>query len=145
LGAQVDQFEQKMNVAAEDAARAAAPVFVSAVRQMSFADAKGVLYGGETAATDYFREQTSSTLRAKYSGIVSKHMNSLGVVRKYSDLSARYNMIPLVPKLTFDPEEYVTDQALDGLFTVLATEEQKIRENPAARTTALLRKVFGAR
>ena len=145
LGKQVDLFEQKMNVAAEDAARAAAPIFVDAVKQMSFADAKAILYGSNTAATDYFRERTSETLRAQYSGVVATHMNSLGVVRKYNDLMARYNMIPLVPKPTFDPEEYVTDQALNGLFAVLATEEQKIRENPAARTTALLRQVFGSR
>jgi len=145
LGTQVDLFEQKMNDAAEDAARAAAPIFVEAVKQMSFADAKAILHGGNTAATDYFREKTSETLRARYSPVVVKHMNSLGVVRKYNELMGRYNRIPLVPKPKFNPEEYVTEQALNGLFAVLATEEQKIRENPAARTTQLLRKVFGAR
>jgi len=145
LGTQVDQFEQTMNEAAENAARTAAPVFVDAIKQMSFTDAKAILNGGNTAATDYFRQRTSGALRTRYSSVVSKHMNSLGAVRKYNDLVSRYNMIPLVPKATFDPEAYVTDQALDGLFTVLATEEQKIRENPAARTTALLRQVFGSR
>ena len=143
MGEYVDKFEAKMNQSAELAAREAAPVFFDAIKDMSFADAKAILQGEPTAATDYFRGKTSATLKARYQPIVTEQMESLGTVKLYNDLETKYNKIPFVPKTTMSAEDYVTDQALNGLFTVLAQEERKIRENPAARTTELLRSVFG--
>ena len=143
LGAQVDTFEQKMNQAAELAAREATPVFVNAIRQMTFEDANNILRGHDTAATDYFRQKTAVALKQRYLPIVSGQMQQLGAVKLYKDLEQKYNQLPFVPRTTVSVEDYVTDRALAGLFTVLATEEQKIRQDPAARTTALLRQVFG--
>jgi hypothetical protein len=143
LGQQVDLFEAKMNEAAEQAAAQAAPIFVDAITQMSFADAKGILQGGPTAATDYFRSKTSDRLTELYRPIVQQKLTEVGAVKVYQNLLGRYNQIPLVPKPQFTPDAYVTGKGIDGLFTVLAGEERKIRENPAARTTELLRTVFG--
>ena len=143
LGAQVDSFEQKMNEAAELAAREATPVFLDAIRQMTFEDANNILRGHDTAATDYFREKTAAALKQRYLPIVSGQMQQLGAVKVYKDMETKYNQLPFVPKTTVSVEDYVTDKALAGLFTVLAAEEQKIRQDPAARTTALLRQVFG--
>jgi hypothetical protein len=145
LGAKVDDFEKKMNEAAEKAAAEALPVFVDAVRDMTFEDARQILRGGGSAATDYFRRKTTAPLSAKYAPIVRRNTERVGAVRRYNELMERYRKIPLVPKPKFDLDEYVTRKALEGLFTVLAEEERKIRENPAARTTELLRKVFGSR
>jgi hypothetical protein len=145
LGAKVDDFERKMNEAAEKAAVEAVPVFAGAIRDMTFEDARRILKGGGSAATDYFRRKTTATLSAKYTPIVRRSTERVGAVRRYNEIMERYRKIPLVPKPKFDLDEYVTRKALEGLFTVLAEEERKIRENPAARTTELLRKVFGAR
>jgi len=142
FGGRVDAFERRMNEAAERAAREATPIFVDAIKQMTFRDAKEILRGEKTAATDYFRDKTTDPLTGLYRPVVKKHMDALGVVELYNRLLARYLKIPLVPKPTVSLEEYITAKALAGLFHVVAEEEQKIRENPAARTTALLRKVF---
>ncbi len=143
LGGQLDSLETRMNRAAEKAAAEATPVLVDAISSMSFADAREVLSGGDTAATDYLRGATSGELRTRYSPIVDKQLQDLGVVQLYESLHDRYQRIPMMPALDFTPRDYVTDRALDGLFKLLADEEKRIRENPAARTTALLRKVFG--
>lgn len=145
LGGQVDILELKMNQAAEEAAAGAAEVFVGVIQQMTFEDARAILAGGDTAATDYLREKTYDPLKARYAPIVQKHMNSLGAVRKYKELVQQYEALPFTPKVDLDIENYVSEAALDGLFKVLAGEERKIRENPAARTTELLRKVFGTK
>ena len=143
MGAQVDHFEAKMNEAAEQAAGQATTVFVNAVRQMTITDAKKILQGKDTAATEYFRKKTEVELTARFEPIVSKHMQQVGAVDAYNRLIDRYHAIPLVPRANFDAEDYVTEQALNGLFLVISDEERKIRENPAARTTELLRRVFG--
>jgi len=143
LGGQVDAFERKMNEAAESAASQAAPIFINAIKNMTFADAKGILSGPDTAATDYFRAKTSQALTALYLPVVKTKMRELGVMKAYDDLLAEYLRLPLVPKPTVSIEQYVTDKGLAGLFNVLGEEERQIRENPAARTTALLRRVFG--
>jgi hypothetical protein len=144
LGSLVDDFESKMNLAAEQAAAQATPVFVGAIRQMTFADAKNILSGKETAATDYFREKTSAQLRDLYKPIVATYTAQSGAARAYKALVERYNQIPLVPKpQSASLDDYVTDKAIGGLFSVLANEEAKIRKDPAARTTQLLRTVFG--
>ncbi|MCY2931157.1 MAG: DUF4197 domain-containing protein [Planctomycetota bacterium] len=144
MGAQVDAFERKMNDAAEAAATQAAPIFVDAIRQMSFADARAILTGPDTAATDYFRAKTSASLKALYQPVVTARMRELGVVATYDGLLAKYAAIPLTTKPALPRiEDYVTDRALEGLFKIVAQEEQQIRHNPAARTTALLQRVFG--
>lgn len=142
MGGLVTQFESKMNLAAEHAAQQAAPVFVDAVKQMTFADAKAILHGEGSAATDYFKKRTGAELTALYKPIAAKYMNQVGAVRSYNDLMARYNRIPFAPKPKFTLDDYVADKAVTGLFTVLAQEERKIRKNPAARTTELLKRVF---
>ena len=141
----ITRFEDKMNEAAEHAAANAVPVFVDAIRAMTFQDAKAILKGEGSAATDYFREKTSARLREIYAPIVKGRMDDVGAVRSYNDLMDRYSKIPFLPKPKFTLEDYVTDSAIRGLFDMLADEEQKIRQDPAARTTELLKKVFGSR
>ena len=145
LGAQVAAFEGKMNQAAEQAAGKAVPVFMDAIRQMSIADAKQILSGGESAATNYFKSKTGAKLQEMYRPIATKYMEKVGVVSSYNQLLARYEKIPFLPRPKFSMEDYISKKGVDGLFTVLAEEEGKIRSNPAARTTELLRKVFGAK
>jgi Protein of unknown function (DUF4197) len=142
FGGQVDAFEVGMNRAAERASAEAEPVLIDAVSQMSLTDAMGILQGGDTAATDYFRGKTSDTLRAKFTPIIKEKMGQVGLYNQYNQLMSSYTSLPLVNKPSFDLDTYVADQGLDGLFTVLAQEEQSIRSNPAARTTELLKKVF---
>lgn len=144
LGGQVDQFETSMNRAAEQAAAKAAPVFLDAIRKMTFADAKKILSGNKTAATDYFRDKTTVDLTTMYKPIVNQTMEKVGAVGLYNSMMQSYLKIPLVKKPQFNLDEYVTGKALKGLFTVVADEEEKIRNNPAARTSALLRKVFAS-
>jgi hypothetical protein len=143
MGGQYDQLELAMNRAAERAAGEATDVFVDAVTQMTFADAREILQGNETAATNYFRDKTSDRLRTRFSPIVDQKMQEVGLARLYQDLVNRYRAIPLVPKVDLDLNSYVTVNALKGLFTVLGQEEQKIRSDPAARVTPLLKRVFG--
>jgi hypothetical protein len=142
LGQQVDLFEQKMNEAAESAAAQAAPVFLDAIGQMSFADARQILGGDQTAITDYFREKTLAQLAELYTPVVREHMNQVGAVNQYNTIVGRYQQIPFVPQIDFSPDAYVTEQALKGLFASLAEVERDIRTNPAARTTDLLKRVF---
>lgn len=143
LGGLVDNLEAKMNEGAEQAAAQAAPIFVGAIRQMTFADARQILDGADTAATDYFREKTGPQLRELYKPVVARNLEQVGAAKAYGDLMGRYNALPLVPKVSFTLEEYVTRKGVDGLFTVLAAEEKRIRQDPAARTTELLKRVFG--
>ncbi len=143
LGSQVDSLEKKMNEGAEMAAKSAGPVFLDAIKGMSFSDAKSILSGNDTAATDFFRAKTSDRLKAQYAPIIKKELDQVGAAKLYGALSQKYNLIPLVPKVNANLEDYVTQKALDGLFLVIADEEKKIRQDPAARTTELLRKVFG--
>ena len=143
LSRQVDSFELAMNRAAERASGEAVDVLVGSIRRMTWQDALGILNGGRSAATDYFRRSTSAELRTRFSPIVESSMQRVGVVRIYGELESAYSSLPLAPRVRFDLEGYVTDRAIDGLFVVLAQEEARIREDPAARTTALLREVFG--
>ena len=110
---------------------------------MTFSDATRILEGGDTAATDYFREATTDELTEAFQPIVTQSMESIGVTRQYKVLAGRYNALPFVKSQAFDLDRYVVDKSLDGLFYVLAQEEHKIRTDPAARVTDLLRTVFG--
>ena len=143
LGGQVDKVKAKMNRAAELAAAKAAPVFIDAIRNMSFKDAKRILKGDNTAATDYFRSETSDELEKRFSPIAKEQMNQLGVVHLFEKLQNRYNQLPFVTDSNYQIDDYVVSKALDGLFTVIGNEEKKIRQNPKARTTQLLKNVFG--
>jgi hypothetical protein len=139
---QVDAFVLSMNRAAERAAPEAAGIFVDAIGKMSIMDARRILDGGDTAATDYFRESTSERLYEAFRPVVSDSMNDVGVTRWYKELIERYNAIPFMKTGGLDLDHYVTEEALDGLFFMLAEEERRIRTDPAARVTELLRQVF---
>ena len=143
LGAIVDELETGMNRAAELAAGGVRDIFVESIRGLTLADAMAILRGSDTAATDYFRSRTQEALAARFRPIVAARMNEVGVSRLYSQALGTYERIPLVSKPTVvDLEEHVTERALSGLFTVLGQQEQLIRRDPVARTTALLKKVF---
>jgi len=143
FGSYVDQFEARMNDAAEQAAARAVPVFADAVGGMTFADAKAILQGGDNAATEYFHEKTAARLREMYAPIVKAKMADVGAAQLYNSLMDKYNALPLTTKPDFSLESYVTDKALGGLFLKLGEMEKAIRTDPAAQTTALLKRVFG--
>ena len=140
---QVDHFILSMNRAAEAAAPKATALFVDAIKTMSFDDARKILQGGETAATEYFKDKTSKKLYDEFKPVVISNMNKVGVTKAYKDMMAPYESLPLVPKESIDLDHYVTNKALDGLFLMVGQEEKKIRTNPAARVTDLLKTVFG--
>ncbi len=141
-GPQIDEFVLTMNRAAEQAAPYAKEIFWEAIGEMTFEDARKILSGNETAATQYFKGKTSGKLTAAFQPVVEKAMNETGVTKQYNELLARYQTIPFVKSETFDLNRYVLTKALDGLFYVLGQEERKIRTNPAARVTDLLKEVF---
>lgn len=142
-GSKVDEFVLSMNRAAERAAPSAKEIFWDAIGAMSFDDARKILGGGDTAATEYFRAKTSGTLATAFRPIVEQATDEVGVTRQYKDLVSRYQAIPFAKSEALDVDGYVVDKALDGLFLVLGEEEKKIRTNPTARVTDLLREVFG--
>lgn len=141
-GAKVDEFQLSLNRAAEQAVPEAATLFANAIRGMSLADARGILRGGPTAATDFFKGRTSGALTAKFAPVVAKATAAVGVTRKYKDLAAKVGKLAPGFQLQ-DIDAYVTQRALDGLFSTLGDEEMRIRQDPAARSTELLKKVFG--
>ena len=145
LGAQVDELVLGMNRAAERAAPRAKAIFWDAIGAMTIDDARSILNGGDTAATNYFRAKTSAPLTAAFRPIVEQAMGELGVTRQYRELFARAQAIPFLNVEAYDLDRYVVGKALDGLFHVVGDEERKIRTNPAARVTDLLREVFGRR
>jgi len=139
---QVDGFIESMNRAAEKAAPAATDYFVDAVKEMKIPDAKKILDGGDNAATDYFREKTYDKLFNAFKPSVADSMNRVGAVASYNNLMDTYRKLPLSKDYDFRLEDYVTSQAIDGLFYMVAQEEEKIRHDPAARVTEILKKVF---
>ncbi|MEE8224655.1 MAG: DUF4197 domain-containing protein [candidate division NC10 bacterium] len=141
-GPRVDEFVLSMNRAAERAAPRAKAIFWDAIGEMSFEDARKILNGGDTAATDYFQDKTTDRLAAAFRPVVDKAMNEVGVTRRYKELIGRYEAIPFVTSERFDIDQYVVTKALDGLFYVVGEEERKIRTNPTARVTDLLKEVF---
>jgi hypothetical protein len=140
---QVDEFVLSMNQAAEAAAPLAARYFSDAIRDMSLDDARGILSGGNTAATDFFRSKTHDKLYAAFKPTVSQKVGEVGATRAYKDMVGRYESVPMMGKQSLDLDDYVTNKSLDGLFLMVGEEEKKIRTNPAARTTDLLKSVFG--
>jgi hypothetical protein len=144
-GPKVDAFELSMNRAAEKAAPQAKSIFWDSIKKMSFADAKKILQGRDNEATLYFKEKTFARLQDAFRPVVRDTMSETGVTRSYQELDAKVRTIPLAGKFSFDLDQYVTEKSLNGLFYMLAEEEKKIRENPQARVTDLLKKVFGNR
>src|SRR6478672_5698015 len=144
-GAKVDEFELSMNRAAEKAAPAASSIFKHAISGMTFEDARAILKGDKTAATEYFKNKTSDELTTAFRPIVESTMNETGVNQKYKMLSGQVPSLPFGHTQLFDINSYVVSKSLDGLFYVLGQEEQKIRTNPAAQVTPLLKQVLGSR
>lgn len=142
-GPKIDEFVLSMNRAAEQAAPSAKKIFWDALGEMSFEDAQKILTGGNTSATEYFKGKTTDKLTAAFTPVVKKTMDQVGVVQKYEGLVGHAQSIPFVKSETLDINHYVVTKALDGLFHVLGEEESQIRTNPAARTTDLLKEVFG--
>lgn len=142
MGNEVDRFVMTLNRAAEEAAKEAKPIFISAIRSMTIQDAWAILKGEQDAATSYLKRTTTAQLTTSFSPIVGNALNKVNATKYYSDLVYVYNKIPLVEKVNPDLEAYATQRAIDGLFVVVAQEEKNIRENPGARTTDLLKRVF---
>jgi len=143
LGGEVDKFILTLNRGAEQAAKEAKPIFITAIRSMTIEDAWSILKGDEDAATQYLERTTSVQLKEKFKPVIQQALQQVNATKYYGDLVNTYNRIPLVQKVNPDLNEYATDLAIQGLFTMIAKEEKNIRDNPAARTTELLRKVFG--
>lgn len=142
---QVDDAIISMNRAAEDAAKSAAPIFVNAITSMSITDAFGILKGGDTAATSYLKSKTTTPLTAAFAPVIDSSLAKVGASQLWSALFNKYNQLPFTKKVNPDLKGYVTDRALSGMFYQVAQEEAKIRKNPAAQTTELLKKVFGTK
>jgi hypothetical protein len=141
---QVDEFVLSMNRAAEKAAPKATDHFVAALKAMTFEDARAILKGDATSATQYFREKTGDKIYADFKPVVVANMKDVGVSSYYSQMTDKFQSIPFAGSVgSFDLDHYVTSKAVDGLFTMLGEEEKKIRTDPAARGTELLKKVFG--
>jgi len=141
----VDEFKISLNRAAEAAAPVAKEVFMGSIRQMTFQDAMSILDGGETAATDFFRRTAGPELARRFAPIVDEKLADVGATQDFNEIMRKIEALPLVERPVFNLTEYVTDEALDGLFSTLAEEERRIRQDPLARTTDLLRRWFGER
>lgn len=143
-GPKVDAFILSMNRAAEAAAPRAKGIFVDAIAGMTFEDARQILNGGDTAATEFFKQRTSDSLYTAFRPIVDDTLNKVGTVQTYNAMMQNVRQLPFIRTESLEVGDYVTHQALNGLFVVLAQEEKRIREDPAARVTDLLRDVFGS-
>jgi hypothetical protein len=144
LNKEMDRVVSSLNNAAEDAALKAIPVFTSAIKKMTIQDAFSILRGDSVAATNYLRSATSTELTSLFAEPIAKSLDKVQATKYWSDVIGTYNQIPFIKKVDPDLNAYVAQKAIDGLFVMVAKEEQAIRENPAARTTDLLRRVFGS-
>lgn len=145
MGGKIDEFELSMNRAAENAAPAARGIFKEALTQMTFDDARKILTGGNTSATEYFKSKTSSSLTLAFKPTVESAMDQTGVLQQFKHLSGNIPALPFGRAQSFDITDYVVGKTLDGLFLMLGEEEKKIRTNPAAQITPLLKEVFGGK
>ncbi|AWH86648.1 DUF4197 domain-containing protein [Flavobacterium album] len=142
LGSLADEGLKMMNRAAEDAVKEATPIFVSAVKNITFTDAKNILLGNNEAATTYLKGQTSSQLYTKFNPVIKSSFNKVGADKVWSSIITQYNKVPLVQKVNPDLTDYVTTKALEGVYKMIAVEEKEIRTNINARTSDLLKRVF---
>lgn len=145
-GRRVDEFIESMNRAAEEAVPVALDIFLDSIKQMSFSDARQILFSREDdAATQFFRRTSEDRLREEFRPIVERFTEQVGVTQKYKQMIGRYGFLgKVVGQDASDIDGYVTEKALDGLFLLIADEEQRIRRDPVGRTSAILRAVFGA-
>ena len=141
---QADELELAMNRAAETAVAEATPLLVDAVKQMSVQDAKGILTGGETSATDYFRRTTADALGRKFLPVVKKATAKVGLAEKYNSIAGKGAQLGLVNADQATIEQYVTKKSLDGLYTIIADEEKALRQDPVGAASSIVQKVFGA-
>lgn len=139
---QVDEFVMTLNRAAETATAEAAPIFVNAIKEMTIADGFAILRGNDNAATQYLKDKTTAQLKVKFNPIVKNAIQKVEVTKYWNPVINTYNKIPFIEKMNPDLEDYVTTKAMDGLFLMIAKEETKIRKDPMARVTDLLKKVF---
>ncbi len=142
LGSVADEGLKLLNRAAEDATKEALPIFIDAVKDISFTDAKNILLGDQRAATSYLENKTRASLYEKFSPVIDDKLNKVGATTLWTNAITRYNNLPLVNDVNPDLREYVTQKALEGIFTMIAKEEKQIRSSTAARSTKLLQRVF---
>ncbi|ABQ05354.1 DUF4197 domain-containing protein [Flavobacterium johnsoniae] len=142
LSSLADEGIKMLNRAAEDAVKEATPIFVSAVKNMSFTDAKNILLGNDSAATSYLQGSTTTALYGKFNPVIKSSFEKVGADVVWTKIINKYNTIPLVKKVNPDLTDYTTTQALSGVFKMIAVEEKEIRNNISARTTPLLKSVF---
>ena len=144
MGKYADELVLTMNRAAEAAVSEAKPLFIDAVKKMTLQDAKGIVMGGPTSATDYFKRTTTEPLRAKFLPIVAQATKKVQLAEKYNEYAAQGAKFGLLKKEDANLDSYVTQKTLDGLFYMVAEEEKRIRANPIAAGSEIIRKVFGA-
>ncbi len=142
MGSSLNNLENKLNEAAETATEKAKPLFLNAIKELTWSDVKTILNGPDDAATQYFKGKMSSPLSAEMKPIVDNSLNEVGAIKTYNNAMGKYKALPLVPDVQADLSQHVLDKGIDGIFYYLAIEEKAIRENPAKRTTDLLKKVF---
>jgi hypothetical protein len=142
LGSLADDGIKMLNRAAEDATKEATPIFVNAVKQMTFTDAKNILMGNDTAATTYLQTTTTSPLYAKFNPVIKNSFAKVGADKVWTNIITKYNSIPFVKKVNPDLTDYTTNKALEGVFKMIAVEEKNIRTNINSRSSDLLKKVF---
>lgn len=140
---QVDEFVMTMNRAAETAAKDAGPIFINAIRGMSIADGFAILKGEDNAATMFLKEKTSGELKIKFNPVVKDAISKVQVTKYWNPVITTYNKIPFIDKQNPNLEDYITTKAMDGLFIMIEKEEKKIRKDPLARVTDILKRVFG--
>lgn len=141
---QTAEFIKTMNRAAEDAAKQAAPVFAKAITKMTITDGINIVKGSDNAATQYLINTTSISLKQAFAPIVKQSLQKVEITKYWNPLMTAYNQVPFVSPMNPNLDEYVTQKAIDGLFVLIAREELKIRKDPLARTTELLKRVFGS-
>lgn len=142
LGSLADEGLKVLNRAAENAVKEATPIFVDAVKNMSFYDAKNILMGNDSAATTYLQNSTSTALYGKFSPVVQSSLSKVGADKVWESIITKYNTLPLVTKVNPDINDYVTNKAMEGVFKMIAVEEKNIRVNLSSRTSDLLKNVF---
>jgi len=142
LGKLADEGLKVLNRAAEDAVKEAKPIFINAVKDITFADAKTILLGNDDAASQYLTQKTESSLYAKFHPVIKNSFNKVGADQIWSNLINKYNALPLTNNVNPDLTDYVTQEALKGIYTMIAVEEKDIRTKLSSRTTDLLKKVF---
>ena len=144
LSSLADEGLKVLNRAAEDAVKEATPIFVDAIKNMTFTDAKNILLGADNSATMYLQNSTSGQLYSKFNPVVKKSLGKVGADQVWANIITKYNNLPMTQNVNPDLNDYVTNKAMDGVFKMVAVEEKNIRKDVSARTSDLLRKVFAA-